>query len=257
VIRPLGLLLLLALVPAPPRAGAEPPPAAPTTTLETVSARPVVVDAGPGFDDRLARGELAAHRSGDLEIVRLLLALAAVGGLLAGSLAAYRRLAQGPGRAAVLRARGRSREQPRWFSRWIPSAPAEADRITIVTRSCVGSRESICLVEVGHERFLIGVTASTISLLGRLDPAGREEVLEAMSTASLRRDVAAPPPSAASSVPVTATAGLEARGPEPTAADFSHELLRVAGPERHPPESTIRTALARSRDRLARLGHAR
>ncbi len=226
-------------------------------SLESVAVRGEP-KAGRSLESETARSEAFASQSPGFEIVRLALALAAVGVLLGGSLAGYRWLVQASSRAAVVRTRGRAREHARWFSRWIPSAAADGDRITVVTRSYLGSRESICLVEVGTERFLIGVTASTISLLGRLDPAGRETVLETPRL-PLRRDVEGADPSFAGGPwrgPARSTERREAMAPDPAVSDFSHELLRVAAPERDLAESTIRTALARSRDRLARLSHA-
>jgi hypothetical protein len=256
-----GALLVLALVLGPgPSAWSDAPPPEPLPPVAGASAERRGEPATSGrLDLGTGRADASSIQSQGVEIVRLVGALAAVGVLLAGSLAGYRWLAQSSGRAAVVRARARTREYPRWFSRWIPSAAMDADRITIVTRSYLGSRESICLVEVGQERFLIGVTASTISLLGRLDSAGRQTVLDAPARPRVRTDVvgATPPvPSAALRETVGAPDRRDVMMPEPRATDFSHELLRVSAPGRDLAEHTIRTALARSRDRLARLSHA-
>jgi flagellar biogenesis protein FliO len=226
-------VFLLVLASSSPVGGDVPSPAAPSLT---------------GATDAFAL-------SAGWAAVRLAGSLTVVGALLGVSLAGYRWLARRGGRAAVLRARGRTRPYPRWFSRWMPSAAADADRITIVTRSYVGSRESVCLVEVGHERFLIGVTASAISLLGRLEGAGRDGVVAMPALLPPEADA----PAARVSPPGWGIrrAPVEPRDPEaagPTAADFSQELLRVAAPGTTLSESSIRTALARSRDRLARLG---
>ena len=84
-----------------------------------------------------------------------------------------------------------------------------ADRLEILDRRPVGAKESVCVVRAGREQFLIGVTASQISLLGRLGPA--VEAAEA---------------------PVPAP--VEAAGPladvdEPTATDFARGLGELTG----------------------------
>jgi flagellar biogenesis protein FliO len=111
-----------------------------------------------------------------------------------------------------------------WFSRWVPAATAAADRLAILDRSYVGPKESICLVQVGPERFLIGVTASRISLLGRLEVA--REAAE--------------------------VAGEETG--EPAAADFARELSGASVARPGQTDDSVRSLLARSRERLARLG---
>lgn len=111
-----------------------------------------------------------------------------------------------------------------WFSRWMPAATSAIDRLEIVGRSHLGPKESVCIVRVGSERFLIGVTASRISLLGNLDPAR-----EAEEKAERRRE-------------------------EPEAGDFARELSGAAAVRPRPAESSIQSMLTRSRERLARLG---
>jgi flagellar biogenesis protein FliO len=111
-----------------------------------------------------------------------------------------------------------------WFSRWAPAATAAADRLAILDRSYVGPKESMCVVQVGGERFLIGVTASRISLLGRLETA--RETMEA---------------------------GGEETG-EPAVADFARELSGATVARPIPTDASVRSLLARSHERLARLG---
>ena len=60
-----------------------------------------------------------------------------------------------------------------WLSRWQRAGTRAADRLEILDRRPVGAKESVCIVRAGREQFLIGVTASQISLLGRLGPAWR------------------------------------------------------------------------------------
>ncbi len=55
----------------------------------------------------------------------------------------------------------------RWLGRWMPDA-ADGDRVSVLSRSYVGPRESVGVVGVGAERYLVGITSGTISLLARL-----------------------------------------------------------------------------------------
>lgn len=152
--------------------------------------------------------------------LRLLGAGAIVGVLLALTLLALRRLLRPGGGPVLAGARG-------WFRRAAPAAPA--DPLEVVERRAVGPKESVCVVRVGRERFLIGVTSSRVSLLGRLDGG---------------HPVAGAP-----------------RDPAP--ADFARELsgavvTRYPAPDPAPvpalAEATVQTLLTRSRERLARLG---
>jgi hypothetical protein len=152
--------------------------------------------------------------------LRLLGAGAIVAVLLALTLLALRRLLRPGGGPLLAGARG-------WFRRAAPAAPA--DPLEVVERRAVGPKESVCVVRVGSERFLIGVTSSRVSLLGRLD-GGRP-------VASAPRD--------------------------PAPADFARELsgavvTRYPAPDPAPvpalTEATVQTLLTRSRERLARLG---
>jgi flagellar biogenesis protein FliO len=111
-----------------------------------------------------------------------------------------------------------------WLSRWVPPASAPEDRVDIVGRSHVGPKESVCIVRVAKERFLIGVTAHRVSLLGRLEPAGER----------VERG--------------------DAKPAMPKVDDFAIELSGAVAARPLPGESSMRSMLARSRERLAKLG---
>lgn len=171
-------------------------------------------------------------------------ALAVVGVLLTVTLAMLRGLTSGRGRQPAIFGRGGPRS---WLARWQRAGTRAADRLEILDRRPVGAKESVCVVRAGGEQFLIGVTASQISLLGRLGP-----VVEAAE---------APVP-----------APVEAAGPladvdEPTATDFARGLgerraarsspraaLPAESTQSGPDDASFRSVLARSRDRLSRLG---
>src|SRR6185503_19324312 len=162
---------------------------------------------------------------------RVVGALAVVGALLIATLAMLRALTGGRGRPPAILTRGGPRS---WLARWKLAGTRAADRLEVLDRRPVGAKESVCVVRAGREQFLIGVTASQISLLGRLGPA-----VEA----------------------------AEAPVPEPTATDFARGLgerraarssPRAALPAESTPsgpdDASFRLVLARSRDRLSRLG---
>jgi hypothetical protein len=177
---------------------------------------------------------------------RVVGALAVVGALLAVTLAMLRGLTGGRGRRPAIFARGGPR---RWLALWQRAGIHAADRLEILDRRPVGAKESVCVVRAGREQFLIGVTASQISLLGRLGPAVE-----------------------AAEEPVPVPAPVEAATPladvdEPTATDFARGLgerraarssPRAALPAESTPsgpdDASFRLVLARSRDRLSRLG---
>jgi hypothetical protein len=108
----------------------------------------------------------------------------------------------------------------------------------VLARSHVGAKESVCIIRAGTERFLVGVTAHQIVLLGRLDPV-REPAEPA-------REPAAP-----------------STAEEPDAVDFAHALAGAtasasASPSPGAPpadlaEVSLRARLDRSRARLARV----
>ena len=178
-----------------------------------------VVPAAPAWAQAAAPpslGVAGARVLGAVSVVGLLLALT-----LLGLRWAFPRVDRStdPGRARRVLGGRMS-----WFSRWVPAATAAADRLEIIDRSCVGPKESMCVVQVGSERFLIGVTASRISLLARLGTA-REAV---------------------------GAAGEETG--EPAVADFARELSGATVARSSPTDVSMRSLLARSRERLARLG---
>lgn len=151
--------------------------------------------------------------------LRLLGAGVTVGLLMAVTLLALRRLLRPAGASRLPAMPGGRRS---WFQRSAPVSPL--DHVEVVERRALGPKESVCVVKVGSERFLIGVTSSQVSLLGRLDGA--------RATA---RDAEEPAPS-----------------------DFARELAGAAVP-RHPStgpvltEATVQALLNRSRERLERL----
>jgi hypothetical protein len=116
-----------------------------------------------------------------------------------------------------------------WCSRWIAASPAPEDRLDVLARSHVGAKESVCIIRAGTERFLVGVTAHQIALLGRLDPV-RE-------TAEAAIDPAAP-----------------ALDEEPAALDFAQALAGATASRPAADEASLRALLGRSRERLSRLG---
>jgi hypothetical protein len=180
-------------------------------------------------------GEVAAPAlpSARWIVWRVVGAFAVVGGLLAATLAILRSLMSGRGRGTAARARGRSALGSRgWLAWWHSATTRAADRLEVLDRRPVGAKESVCIVRAGGEQFLIGVTASRISLLGRLEPAS-----EAAEFAA----------------PIGVTAPL-ADVDEPAATDFARALEEDGTAPRSPDEDSFGRLLARSRSRLSRLG---
>jgi flagellar protein FliO/FliZ len=143
-------------------------------------------------------------------------AFAIVAVAMAVSLVAYRRFAQGPRGDRHGRARGRG-----WRAWWMSAAPAGSDRIDVLARSWVGSKESVCVVRVGDERFLVGVTPAQVSLLGRLSalPAVAEsaeaeaasavpDFARALTVAAVAASRPAPVPSAQPAAPAVTGASI-------------------------------------------------
>jgi hypothetical protein len=143
--RPVVLALLLLAVAAPARA--EPSaPGASTPAIARPAAPPPIASEPSALADTLRAG-------GATVLVVLLL-----GGV---ALAWRRRRAPRPAGSGPAA----------WWRRWLPALPAEGDRIEMLTRLSLGTRESLALVRIGRERLLVSVTASQIALLTRLDPA--------------------------------------------------------------------------------------
>ncbi len=143
--RPLVLALCLLAVAAP--ASAEPSaPGASAPAIARPAAPPPIATEPSALADTLRAGGATA-------LVVL---------LLGGVTLAWRR------RSVPRRAGG---GPAAWWRRWLPALPAEGDRIEMLTRLALGTRESLALVRIGRERLLVGVTASQIALLTRLEPA--------------------------------------------------------------------------------------
>jgi len=202
---------------------------------------------------------------------RLAGAVIAVGLLLVGAVVGYRKVLDRVGRRAG--GRGRRRARQGWWSFWVPDATAEADRIYLASRRHLGPRESLGVVRVGRERFLIGITGGSISLLARLDESGRaaEGAEPDAADFALELDEATTKPHRGSRRPQGDGSGSEAgsvflRPPTDSlrlasAEDrpaASHSHADLADPATVKPVPTDFTArIARSRDRLARIGHLR
>jgi hypothetical protein len=154
-------------------------------------------------------------------------ALAVVGALLAlGRVAA--------GRFVISSRHARRPQAPRRLlgaslprlERWLGVRGTAGGELTVVARRRLGPREAICLIEAGSERFLVGASASGVSLLARLP--------------------AVPP------APREAAEPEDAEAAEP--GDFAEALADAAAREREPGDVAER--LARSRERLERLALA-
>jgi hypothetical protein len=169
--RPVVLALFLLAVAAP--ASAE--PSAPGVSAPAI-ARPA------------APPPIAAEPSALADTLRAVGATALVVLLLAGVTLAWRR------RSAP---RPAGSGPTAWWRRWLPAPPAEGDRIEMLTRLALGTRESLALVRIGRERLLVSVTASQIALLTRLDLA------EAAPAAAPAADFPSALAAAAVSVPRT------------------------------------------------------
>lgn len=191
-----ALLLALIIWALPDMVLAEPPVPVPGASVAT---------APSAFLESPSRGDFG------WAAFRLAVGCVAVGVLLFAALALYRRAFQ-PG-AAASRRRGAG-----WLARWVPAGTRDEDRITLLARSYLGTRESVCVMRVGDERFLIGVTTGQISMLGRLG----------------EHPAPVPPPAT------------------PSAPDFS-QLMAAAAARETGGDTELRAALARSRARLAQL----
>lgn len=178
-----------------------------------------LVSVGPAW------AEVTAPPSAGIAGARVVGAVSTVAVLLAVTLLGLRWLFQRMDRSSgTARLRRVVSGGTSWLSRWMPAAIAAEDRVDIAGRSSVGPKESVCIVRVGRERFLIGVTAHRISLLGRLESPG--ELAER----------------------------VEPKREAPRADDFAIELSGAVAARPQPSESSISSMLARSRERLAKLG---
>ena len=179
---------------------------------------------------------------------RVVGALAVVGALLAVTLAMLRGLTGGRGRRPAIFARGGPR---RWLALWQRAGIHAADRLEIVDRRPVGAKESVCVVRAGREQFLIGVTASQISLLGRLGPAVEAAEAPVPVPARVEAAVAAPLPDVDEP---TATDFARGLGERRAARSSPRAALPAESTPSGPDDASFRLVLARSRDRLSRLG---
>jgi hypothetical protein len=203
------LVLVLVLAAAAPAGADHSRESAPTLApSEPVVAQPPPPPPPPASPPAEPPSRVAA-------MVRAGVATSTVALLVVGALLGYRHLTR---RVPAAVARRRSVGRRRWWERWLPARPAEADRIEVLSRAHVGARESLGVVRVGRERLLVGITPGQISLLTRLEPA------------------AAPPAPAADDFPAALAAA---------------ELVVPRTPEE------LRRALARSRERLERLSGRR
>jgi len=190
--------------------------------------------------------------------LRVAAAVLAVGLLLAGGVVGYRRLVDRAGRTRS--ARGRMRARHGWWPFFAPDTPSEADRIHLASRRYLGSRESLAVVHVGRERFLVGVTGASISLVSRLGDPGRtaEGAEPEAADFAVELDAATQPrrsslsQSARSTEPRRFFVRPPAARAEP--ADPATTDPATTNPATTDPATTIRSRIARSRDRLARLG---
>ena len=189
--------------------------------------------------------------------LRVAAAVLAVGLLLAGGVVGYRRLVDRAGRTRS--ARGRMRARHGWWQFFAPDTPSEADRIHLASRRYLGSRESLAVVHVGRERFLVGVTGASISLVSRLgdpdrpaeggEPEAADFAVELAAATQPRRS--GPEPRRSFLRPPTAQGELA----DPATTDPATTDPATVTPATTDPATTIRSRIARSRDRLERLGH--
>jgi hypothetical protein len=141
-------------------------------------------------------------------LARLVGAVIVLAALMAACVLGYRALVRRAGaRSGVLA----------WATGWADDTGADAVRVA--SRRYLGGRESVAVIHAGSERFLVGITATQVSLLARLEtpvtePAG--EFTDALARAATPR-----PPA------------------DDSGAAADH----------------FRAAVERSRERLGRLGH--
>lgn len=176
-----ALVQLQGVPPSPPALGAPAPAPAP------------LGDGGPSLLGALAR---------------LLGAVIVLAALMAGCVLGYRKLVQRAGAPSGVLA---------WATGWTEDTGADAVRVA--SRRYLGGRESVAVLHAGGERFLVGITATQVSLLARLEAPAAEPVpdfAEALARAATPR-------------PPTDDGG--------SAADH------------------LRAAVERSRERLGRLAH--
>jgi hypothetical protein len=173
-----------------------------------------------------------------------------IGGVLvAGALAGVGRLATGraPGRRAATSGGA-------WWRRWRRATRPASDEIELVSRRWLGARESLGVVRVGDERFLVGITGTGISLLSRLagdDPA-RPPVTPADFDAALTR-------AATKTAPAATTVAAAPRTPATTDTVAAVETVATtrtataadAATTRTPTDDELLASIRAARERLA------
>jgi hypothetical protein len=207
----------------PGAAPARPRPLSPTPPAAEAPV-PVGGALAEGADSRsvggLGRASRAPHVDQDGPsllgaLARLVGAVLVLAAVMVACVLGYRKLVERLGGAGgVPPGTGTRRGMLAWATGWADDAGADAVRVA--SRRYLGGRESIAVIHAGGERFLVGITASQVSLLARLETP--ELDVPADFTDALTR--ATPPPA------------------EPLdAADH------------------LRAAVERSRERLGRLAH--
>jgi hypothetical protein len=127
-----------------------------------------------GAEPRGGDGGTVDHGSAGWTAMRSVGAVVTVGFLLVASLIGYRRLVYGAGWPGPHPPRPAAGGWRAWFA-CRPPEKSEEDHVHLVSRVHLGARESIGVVRIGRERFLVGVSAAGVSLLARLesvDPHG-------------------------------------------------------------------------------------
>jgi hypothetical protein len=150
-------------------------------------------------------------------LARLLGAVIVLAVLMAACVLGYRKLVQRVGGSGGSPTFGARSGVLAWATGWAEDTGADAVRVA--SRRYLGGRESVAVLHAGGERFLVGITATQVSLLARLEAPAAEPVPD--FTEALAR--------AATPRPPTDDGG--------SAADH------------------LRAAVERSRERLGRLAH--
>ncbi len=196
-------------------------------------------------------------------VLRLVGATVAVAGLLLLSVAGYRWLSRPHARASGAQRKSGGRRGIRWLFRWAPAAAMDTDRVEVVSRSFLGPRESICVIRVGRERFLVGVSPAGVGLLSRLDGPDRAPAAEAQPRASdfareLRRVtvVRGAEPARTSLRPPTPVPGTRSDTEVPARTSLRPPTLVPGTRSDTDQHAAIGQAVARSRERVLQIARA-
>lgn len=233
------LLLFAAMLALAGPVGAE-PLSRESAQAPTIEAAPAPAPPAPGVSSRLVVMATAGAVT------------SAVGLVLIGVLAGSRRLVRRP---VASRRTPPSGGAPRWWRRWLPARAAEADRIEMLSRIHLGSRELLAVVRVGRERLLVGVTPGRISLLSRLERTAVSS-LPSSRTVESGPEVSRPEPSPRPLAAAAAPTAVESEPDPVPSEDFASTLaeVRLTVPRT---SQDLRAALERSRERLERLSGRR